>query len=111
MQRKDLTPDQKAALEKALQSLGRAGSNYRQVMEVSRGVAEVLRAIGGAGGFGGPGAFGGGQFPGGGPGGGLGGGALAEPGTYVVRLTVAGKTMVGKIGVRADPILAAAENR
>ena len=33
-----------------------------------------------------------------------GGGVNAEPGIYVVKLTVGGKTYTGKVAVRLDPI-------
>jgi hypothetical protein len=41
---------------------------------------------------------------------GMGGGQLAEPGTYLVKLTAGGKTYTGKVSVRLDPIQQAAGN-
>jgi hypothetical protein len=38
------------------------------------------------------------------------GGQLAEPGVYVIKLTVGGKTYSGKVSVRLDPIQAAQGN-
>jgi hypothetical protein len=38
------------------------------------------------------------------------GGQGAEPGVYVVKLTVGGKTYSGKVSVRPDPIQAAQTN-
>jgi hypothetical protein len=92
--RADLTDDQKAALKKALTDLERWGTNFRKVVEIQRSVLAVIRP-------------GGGMFGGGGMRGGQ-GGQMAEPGGYVVKLTVGGKTYTGKVAVRLDPIQAEA---
>ena len=33
------------------------------------------------------------------------GGMTAEPGVYLVKMTVGGKTLIGKITVRQDPMI------
>jgi len=60
------------------------------VIEIQRSVAPFMGGGGRGGGFGG-GFFGAGS-------------ALAEPGTYSVKLPVNGKTSVGTVTVRLDPI-------
>jgi photosystem II stability/assembly factor-like uncharacterized protein len=90
-QRKDLTAEQKALLQKVQKQLDQFGTNYRMVMELQRTVGALVAG-------GGRGAFGGGMGFGG-----VGSG-LAEPGTYAVKMTVNGKTSTGTIGVRLDPM-------
>jgi len=85
--RGELTDEQKAATQDALKQIDAAGSNYRRVLEIQRGLME---SFGMGGGFGGRGA---------------GGAAVAEAGTYAVKLTVKGKAYSGKIAVRQDPML------
>jgi len=68
----------------------KAGTNYRKVLEVQRTVFGIIR-----GGM----SYGGGR--------GMGGGAAAEPGAYLVKLTVNGKTLTTKVTARLDPIQAA----
>jgi photosystem II stability/assembly factor-like uncharacterized protein len=99
VQRLDLTAQQRDLLQKSQQQLDRFGANYRKVMEIQRSIS-LLLAGGGRGGFGAGIGFGGGGF------GGFGGAGSgqAEPGTYAVRLTVNGKTSLGTIVVRLDPI-------
>lgn len=92
-QRKDLTPEQRDLLMRSLTRLDKFGTNYRKVMEVQRSVGPLLGGGGRGGGFGG--GFGG--FVGAGS-------PMAEPGTYAVKLTVNGKTSVGTVTVRLDPI-------
>jgi len=101
LKRTDLKPEQKATLERNLALLAKYGTNYRKVMDITREVADLIRPAGAG--------FGGGGFAGGGGGGrgAMGGGAQAGPGTYFVRLTVNGKTTMGRISVRLDPIQAA----
>jgi hypothetical protein len=94
--RTDLTAEQKTALQNAQSTLTQYGTNFRKFMEVQRSIMSIIR--GGMGGF---------------PGGGMGfgmrgqGGQLAEPGVYLIKLTVGGKTYSGKVSVRLDPIQAA----
>ncbi len=89
--RADLTDEQKAVLKQALADLDKWGTNFRKVMDVQRRVFSILRP---------------GGFYGGGPGmRGMGGSQVAEAGTYAVKLTVAGKTLTGKVAVRQDPML------
>lgn len=97
--RADLTAEQKTTLQKAQAGLEQFGTNYRKYADIQRSVMPIIRA--GMGGF-----------PGGGMGlGGRGmGGQGAEPGVYVVKLTVGGKTYSGKVSVRPDPIQAAQTN-
>ena len=89
--RSEVTAEQKAALQEALKQIEAAGTNYRRVTEIQRGVMQQLGM--GGGGFGG----------GGGQRGGF-GGQTAEPGAYAVKMTANGKTTTGKITVRLDPI-------
>jgi hypothetical protein len=95
--RTDLTAEQKTALQNAQSTLTQYGTNFRKFMEVQRNIMSIIR--GGMGGF---------------PGGGMGfgmrgqGGQLAEPGVYLIKLTVGGKTYSGKVSVRLDPIQVAA---
>ncbi len=92
-QRKDLTAEQRDLLQQSLKQLDQFGTNYRKVMEIQRNIGLITNPGGGRGGGGGMGF------------GGFGGGSLsAGPGTYVVKLTVNGKTSVGAFIVRADPI-------
>jgi photosystem II stability/assembly factor-like uncharacterized protein len=93
LKRTDLTADQMEALKKAGADLDKWGTNYRRVNEIMRAVFAIIRP-------------GGGQFGGGGMRGGM-GGQSAEPGTYVIKLTVGDKTYTGKVAVRLDPMLAA----
>ena len=97
--RTDLTAEQKTALQNAQSTLAQYGTNFRKFTEVQRSIMSIIRS--GMGGF-----------PGGGMGfGGRGqGGQLAEPGVYLIKLTVGGKTYSGKVSVRLDPIQAAAGN-
>jgi len=94
-QRAELTAEQKAILQNAVKQMDAAGSNYRKVTEIQRSAMESL-GLGGGMGFGGGGGFGGR--------GGM-GGMTAEPGVYLVKMTVGGKTLTGKITVRQDPML------
>jgi hypothetical protein len=94
-QRAELTAEQKAILQSAVKQMDAAGTNYRKVTEIQRSAMESL-GLGGGMGFGGGGGFGGR--------GGM-GGMTAEPGVYLVKMTVGGKTLTGKITVRQDPML------
>jgi hypothetical protein len=96
LMRTDLTAEQKAALQKAQAVLEQYGTNFRKVMEVRR---VVMPIIGGMGFYGGMGMGGRGM-----------GGQAAEPGTYIVKLTVNGKTYTGRVSVRLDPMQAATTN-
>jgi photosystem II stability/assembly factor-like uncharacterized protein len=89
--RADLTDEQKAVLKQAQADLEKWGTNFRKVTDIQRRVFSVLRP-GGGGFYGGMGMRGM-------------GGQTAEAGTYVVKLTVAGKTLNGKVTVRQDPML------
>jgi photosystem II stability/assembly factor-like uncharacterized protein len=88
--RTDLSDAQKAELKQALADLDKWSANFRKIAEVQRRVFAILRPGGGY--------FGGGMRFGM-------GGQLAEAGTYLVKLTVDGKTYTGKTGVRLDPML------
>jgi hypothetical protein len=93
--RADLTDEQKAELKKALDDVDKVGSNFRKYQEIQGRVFSIIR--GGmrfGGGFGGRGM----------------GGQTAEPGSYLVKLTVNGKSYTGKVEVRLDPIEAAAKD-
>jgi photosystem II stability/assembly factor-like uncharacterized protein len=95
--RTDLTAEQKAALQKGLAVLEQYGTNFRKYGEVQRTVFPIIRAGGG--------------FPMGMAMGMRGqGGQIAEAGTYLVRLTVGGKSLTGKVSVRLDPIQAGQSN-
>jgi photosystem II stability/assembly factor-like uncharacterized protein len=87
--RKDIDDEQKAVLQKAAKTLELYGTNFRKVIEVQT----LIMPIVGRGQFGQMGMR-------------RGGGSMAEPGTYLVKLTVGGKTSTGKVAVRLDPILA-----
>jgi photosystem II stability/assembly factor-like uncharacterized protein len=93
LKRTDLTAEQMEALKRAGADLDKWGTNYRKVNEIMRTVFAIIRP-------------GGGQFGGGGMRGGM-GGQNAEPGTYIIKLTVGDKTYTGKVTVRLDPMLAA----
>jgi hypothetical protein len=97
--RTDLTAEQKTALQNAQTALEQYGTNFRKYADIQRSIMPIIRA--GMGGF-----------PGGGMGfGGRGmGGQAAEPGVYIIKLTVGGKTYNGKVSVRLDPIQAAQSN-
>jgi photosystem II stability/assembly factor-like uncharacterized protein len=95
--RTGLTADQKAVLEENLALVAKYTTNYRKLTEIMREIADLVRPAGTgifAGGGGGTGRMGGLA------------GLQAGPGTYVVKLTVNGKTTTGKITVRLDPIQA-----
>ena len=91
--RGELNDEQRASVQEALKQIDAAGTNYRRAQEIQQG---VLAQFGGAGGFGGGG--------GGGMRGGM-GAVIAEPGSYAVKMTVNGKTLIGKLTVRQDPML------
>ncbi len=97
--RGELTDEQKAAVEDALKQIDAAGANYRKVMEIQQNAIQAITGQTGIGfgGFGGRGARGA-------------GGAVAEPGTYAVKMTYNGKTYTGRIVVRQDPMLEASGN-
>jgi len=92
-QRAELTDAQKAILKKAVKLMDEAGDNYRKVIDIQRS-ALVDLGLGGGMGFGGGGGMRGGMA-----------GLNAEPGVYLVKLTVGGKTLTGKVTVRQDPML------
>jgi len=91
LQRPEVEEEQKKAVEKAFEQLKQPGLTYREAMAIQTEAFETI-------GFGGfmrfRGGFGRGT-----------GAAVAEPGTYAVKLTVNGKTYTGKISVRQDPML------
>jgi hypothetical protein len=92
LMRPDLSSGQVAELQKARADIDKAGTNFRKYQDVQRRVMMILR---------------GGGFPAGFRAGAFGrGGQAAEPGVYIVKLTVDGKTLTGKIAVRLDPIQA-----
>lgn len=86
--RKDISDENKAILTNAAKTLELYGTNFRKVVEVQATVMSII---------------GRGMFAGGG---GMrrGGGVNAEPGAYLVKLMVGGKTYTGKVSVRLDPI-------
>ena len=86
--RPEVEPEAKATVEAAFKKLEDPSLTYREAAEIQR---KAFEAIG----------FGGGRFRGGGRGGGA---AVAEPGSYAVKLTVNGKTYDGTIAVRKDPM-------
>jgi len=88
--RTDITDEQKAVLKQALADLDKWGTNFRKVAEIQRTVFGIIRA--------------GGMMYGGGMGMRGMGGQPAEPGMYVVKLTVGGKTYTTKVSVRLDPM-------
>jgi photosystem II stability/assembly factor-like uncharacterized protein len=92
LQRADLAAAAKSALTAAARDLEAYGTNYRKVVEIQRAAQPHL---------------GRGAFPMMGGYGGRGGAPQAEPGTYLVKLTVGSRTYNGKAVVRLDPILAA----
>ncbi len=92
LQRADLAPEAKTALTEAAKNLEAFGTNYRKVVEIQRAAQSHL---------------GRGAFPMMGGYGGRGGAPTAEPGTYLVKLTVGNRTYNGKVSVRLDPIQAA----
>jgi photosystem II stability/assembly factor-like uncharacterized protein len=97
--RTDLTAEQKTTLQKAQAALEQFGTNFRKVAEIRRSVGPLL---GGGMPFGGGGGMGyGGRGM---------GGQLAEPGTYIIKLTVGAKTYTGKVSVRLDPIQVGQQN-
>jgi hypothetical protein len=79
-------------LTEAAKNLETYGTNYRKVAEIQRSAQPHL----GRGGF--PMM------------GGRGGGQQAEPGTYLVKLTVGNRTYAGKVAVRLDPLQEAKGN-
>lgn len=89
-QRKDLTSGQQELISQYLKLIDQFGTNNRKIIEIQR--ATALLISGGRGGGFGPGSFG------------PAGSGLAEPGVYVVKLTVNEKTIAGTITVRLDPI-------
>jgi photosystem II stability/assembly factor-like uncharacterized protein len=100
LERTDLTEEQMTTLKKAQADLEKYGPNFRKFQEIQRSVLPIMRG----GGFG---MFGGFGFGGRGP---FGGGLTAEPGTYLVTLTVNGKSYTGKVSVRLDPMLEGSGN-
>jgi photosystem II stability/assembly factor-like uncharacterized protein len=94
LKRADLKPEEKARLEKSLAALAQFRTNARKIADLRRDVAELIRPAGAQG-------LGGGMPPGMAP---AGGGTQAEPGTYIVKLTVNGKTTTSRITVRLDPM-------
>jgi photosystem II stability/assembly factor-like uncharacterized protein len=87
--RPELTDEQKTAAQEALKQIDAAGTNFRKVMEIQNNLLQQF-GMGGGMGFGGRGGV---------------GGAIAEPGIYIVKMTANGKTYSGKITVRQDPML------
>ena len=83
-QRKDLTPGQKELIQNWSRQLDQFGTIYRKVIEIQRNIG-LLTAGGRVVMYGG----------------GIG---SVEPGVYAVRLTVNGKTTLGTITVRLDPM-------
>ncbi len=94
LDRSDLSAEQITILKKASSDLDRIGMNYRKYQDIQRQIMSIIR---------------GGMRFGGGFGGRAGGGQMAEPGTYLVKLTVNGKTYTGKVMVRSDPMLSTDE--
>jgi len=94
--RGELTDEQKAAVQNALKQVDAAGTNYRKVMDIQRSAMQAITGGEFGGGFGG-------GFGGRGAGGAA--GAMAEPGTYALKMTFNGKTYTGKVLVRQDPML------
>jgi photosystem II stability/assembly factor-like uncharacterized protein len=86
--RPEVEEEQKEVVEKALEELKQEGLSYRQAREIQVRAYEAI-GFGGGMGFGGRGMA----------------APAAEPGTYVVKLTVNGKTYTGTIAVRPDPML------
>ncbi len=95
LQRPEVEEEPKKIVEKALEKLKEPGLSYRDAVSIQR---EAFEAIG----FGGGMRFG--RF-----GGGM-GAAVAEPGAYVIKLKVNGKTYTGKVTIRQDPLLEGSEN-
>ncbi|MGB2844370.1 MAG: hypothetical protein WBC02_05915 [Candidatus Aminicenantaceae bacterium] len=88
LQRPEVEEEQKEAVKKALEQLKQEGLTYREAMAIQRKAFESI----GFGGF--MRRYGRGM-----------GAAIAEPGTYAVKITVNGKTYTGKVFVRKDPML------
>ncbi len=86
--RPEVEEEQKAIVEKALEELKQEGLSFRLAREIQMRAYEAI-GFGGGMGFGGRGM----------------GVPTAEPGTYIVKLTVNGKTYTGTIAVRQDPML------
>ena len=90
LQRPEVEEEPKKTVQKALEQLKQPGLTYREAAEIQRKAFETI-------GFGGYMRF---------LGRGRGMGATeAEPGTYAVKLVVDGKTYLGKVSVRLDPML------
>ena len=89
LQRKDITEENKAILQNSAKQLELFGTNFRKVMEIQGTVMPII---------------GRGMFAGGGGMMRRGAGVNAEPGIYLVKLMVGGKTFTGKVAVRFDPI-------
>jgi len=88
LQRPEVEEEQKKGVKKALEQLKKEGLTYREAMAIQRKAFEAM----GFGGF--MRRYGRGR-----------GAAIAEPGTYAVKITVNGKTYTGKVFVRKDPML------
>ncbi len=95
LDRPGLSEEQKAQLKKALADVDKIGTNFRKYLEIQTRIRSII-----AGGMRFYGGFGGRRM----------GGQTAEPGEYLVKLTVGGKTLTGKVEVRLDPIEAAAKD-
>jgi hypothetical protein len=90
LSRPEVEEEPKKIVQKALEKLKQPGLTYREAAEIQR---KAFVAIG----FGGFMRF---------SGRGRGMGATeAEPGTYAVKLSVEGKTYLGKVSIRQDPML------
>jgi hypothetical protein len=90
LQRPEVEEEPKKIVQKALEELKKPELTYREAADIQRKAFEAI-------GFGGFGRF---------RGRGRGMGATeAEPGSYVVKLTYNGKTHLGKVSVRRDPML------
>jgi hypothetical protein len=90
LQRPEVEEEPKKVVKKALEELKQEGLTYREAAAIQRKAYEAI-------GFGGfmrfRGRFGRGARA-----------AVAEPGSYAIKLTVNGKAYTGKISVRRDPI-------
>ncbi len=89
--RPEVEDEQREIVAKALEELKQEGLSYRQAMEIQMRAYEEI-------GFGGGMGFGGRRM----------GAPTAEPGIYIIKLTVNGKTYTGTITVRQDPMLSGA---